>query len=151
MVTPEILGPIDILAEEVAGGVTIIEFVLLGLVSVNLIARFFAHRSIVRAAREHGPEGMTRSTFLEATNFLIVLGGFYYMTVHLHGGVVFTTLAIGLLVTDFFEFESRLVEARTEVPIERPKGAFVASAFVFMYIAYQSLFFVIQPVWELVV
>jgi len=55
------------------------------------------------------------------------------------------------MLTDFFEYESRLVEARQDLPLERPKGALVASTFVFLYIAYQSLFFVIQPLWELVV
>ncbi|WP_207590175.1 DUF7313 family protein [Halomontanus rarus] len=151
MITPALLGPIDVLAEEVASGVTIIEFLLLALVAVNLVVRAFAHRSYVRAARRDGADGISRSLFLDVTNVLIVLGGFYYTTIHLHGGVVFTTLAIGLLVTDFFEFEARLVEARNELPLERPKGALVASALVFVYIAYQSLFFVVAPVWDKIV
>ncbi len=151
MLSPALLGPIDVLGEEVIAGVAIIEFVLLGLVVVNLLVRALAHRSYVSAAREEGADALSRSVALDVTNILIVLGGFYYITIHVHGGVVFTTLAIGLMLTDFFEYESRLVEARQELPLERPKGALVASTFVFLYIAYQSLFFVIQPLWELVV
>ncbi|MCU4741781.1 hypothetical protein OB955_17770 [Halobacteria archaeon AArc-m2/3/4] len=148
MITPALLGPIDILAEEVVGGVTIIEFILLALVTVNLAIRAFAHRGYVTAARRDGADAISRSLVLDVTNVLIVLGGFYYITIHVHGGVVFTILAIGLLVTDFFEFEARLVEARNELPIERPKGALFASTLVFAYIAYQSLFFLIQPFWD---
>ena len=151
MLSPALLGPIDVLGEEVVGGVALIEFVLLGLVVVNLLVRAFAHRSYVTAARENGAEAISRSIVLDLTNVLIVLGGFYYITIHVHGGVVFTTLAIGLLLTDFFEFESRLVEARQEIPLERPKAALVTSMFVFLYIAYQSLFFVIQPLWDSIV
>ena len=151
MLSPALLGPIDVLAEEVVGGVTIIEFILLGLVTVNLAIRGLAHRNIITTARDQGADALSRSVALDVSNVLIVLGGFYYITVHVHGGVVFTVLAIGLLLTDFFEFESRIVEARTEVPLERPKAALVASSFVFLYIAYQSLFFIIRPIWELVI
>ncbi len=151
MLSPALLGPIDVLGEEVIGGVAIIEFVLLGLVTVNLLVRALAHRNYVRTAREEGAEAISRSVALDVTNVLIVLGGFYYITIHVHGGVVFTVLALGLMLTDFFEFESRLVEARQEMSLERPKASLFASTFVFLYIAYQSLFFVIRPLWELVV
>ena len=151
MIAPTLLGPLDVLGEELVAGVTMIEFVLLGLVVVNLGLRGYAHRNHVRGARENGPDGIERLLPLDVTTVLIVLGGFYYMTIHLHGGVVFTVLALGLLITDFFEYEARLVEARTEKPLERPKAAIVASTFVFLYIAYQSLFFVIRPAWELIV
>ncbi|MCU4750777.1 hypothetical protein OB919_02080 [Halobacteria archaeon AArc-curdl1] len=150
MLSPALLGPIDVLGETVVAGVTIIEFVLLALVVVNLIVRAVAHRSYVAAAKD-GAETLSRNVALDVTNVLIVLGGFYYITVHVHGGVVFTTLALGLLLTDFFEFESRMVELRQEMPLERPKAALVASTFVFLYIAYQSLFFLIQPLWDAVV
>ncbi|MFC4246629.1 hypothetical protein ACFOZ7_06415 [Natribaculum luteum] len=151
MITASLLGPVDILAQEVVSGVAIIEFVLLGLVIINLAARMIAHRGYVNAAREDGADGVSRSLFLEATDVLIVLGGFYYATVHLHGGVVFATLAVGMFITDFFEFEARLVEARKDAPLERPKAALFASALVFLYIAYQSLFFIIKPLWDAVI
>lgn len=151
MLTPALLGPIDILGEEVVSGVTIIEFVLLGLVTVNLAIRGLAHRNLVTTLRENGDEDVSRSLVLDVSDILIVLGGFYYITVHVHGGIIFTVLAIGLLMTDFFEFESRLVEARTEMPLERPKAALVTSMFAFLYIAYQSLFFIIQPLWDTII
>ncbi|MFP9191797.1 DUF7313 family protein [Natronosalvus vescus] len=151
MLSPALFGPVDVLGEEVVASVTLIEFVLLGLVVVNLLVRALTHRSHVAAVREDGADALSRSLALEVTNVLIVLGGFYYITVHVHGGVVFTTLAIGLLVADFFEFEARLVEARQEMPLERPKAALFASTFVFLYIAYQSLFFLIRPLWETIV
>ena len=151
MIAPALLGPIDVLAEEVVSGVTIIEFLLLGLVIVNLAVRWVAHRGYVAAARDDGVDALSRSLLLDVTNVLLILGAFYYITVQVHGGVVFTFLVIGLLVADFFEFEARLVEARTEAPLERPKGALFASTLVFAYIAYQSLFFLIQPFWDAVV
>ncbi len=152
MITPSLLGPLDVLATEVVGGVIIIEFLLLGLVIVNLAARAVAHRGLVEQARQEiEAESVSRNRFLEVTNVALVLGAFYYLTVQVHGGVIFTTLVLGLILTDFFEFESRLVEIRTESPIEQPKGAIVASFFVFAYIAYQSLFFIIEPLWSAIV
>lgn len=145
MLALTLLGPIDVLGQEVAGGVTLIEFLLLGLVVVNLVVRFVAHRGFAAAAREGGADAISRSLLLDATDLLIVLGAFYYTTIAVHAGVVFSVLAIGLLLTDFFEFEARLVEARTEAPLERPKSALFASALVFAYIAFQSLMFLADP------
>jgi len=153
MLTPSLLGPIDFLAAEVVAGVILIEFVLLGLIIANLAARIVAHRDLVATAQKEGVEAedLSRNRLLEASTIALVLGSFYYITVQVHGGVIFGTLVLGLFLTDFFEFESRLVEIRTETPIEWPKGSLVASAFAFAYIAYQSLFFIIEPLWSAVV
>lgn len=151
MIASTLFGPIDVLAEEVVGGVTVIEFVLLAVVVANLAVRAMAYRDYVRVAREDGAEAITRSTVLDAMNVVLLLGSFYYITVHLHGGIVFTTLVLGLVIADIFEFEARLVEARTDRPLERPNGALFASALVFAYIAYQSLFFLISPFWDAIV
>ncbi|WP_312909332.1 DUF7313 family protein [Natronosalvus caseinilyticus] len=148
MLSPALLGPIDVLAEEVVGGVMLIEFVLLGLVVANLFVRVLAHHRTVSAAQDDGPEAVSRPVILDVSSFLIVLGGFYYLTVDLHPGVIFTSLAITLLIADFFEFEARLVEARQELPLERPKAAMTASAVALAYIAYQSLFFLLDPFWD---
>jgi hypothetical protein len=43
------------------------------------------------------------------------------------------------------------VEARRQIEVERPKGAIAASMLALLYIAYQTLFFVIAPVWNAVV
>ncbi|WP_254767522.1 DUF7313 family protein [Salinilacihabitans rarus] len=151
MVEPALFGPVDVLGTELVGDVVLIEVILLVLVVANLLVRAVAYRGYVATAREEGADAVSRSLPLEATTFLIVLGGFYYITVHLHGGVVFTTLALGVFVADFFEFEARLVEARTDKPFERPKGAITLSMLAFLYIAYQSLFFLVRPLWETVV
>ncbi len=50
------------------------------------------------------------------------------MTLHHHGGMVLSVLVLGAVITDFFEFESRKVEARRDIPLERPKGAIVAAS-----------------------
>jgi len=62
-----------------------------------------------------------------------------------------SVIAVGLLLTDFFEFESRQVEARNDMSFERPKGAVAASLLALLYAGYQSLFVVIEPVWSAIV
>lgn len=151
MITPALLGPIDVLAEEVVGGVMAIEFVLLVVVVANLAIRAVSHRDHVRTAREEGVEAIARSPLLDVTNAVLLLGSFYYTTVHVHGGVVLTTLVIGLVIADIFEFEARLVEARKDQPLGRPNSALFASSLVFAYVAYQSLFFLVRPFWDLIV
>jgi hypothetical protein len=151
MIAATLLGPVDVLAEEATGGVLLIEFVLLGLVVVNLGIRALAYRRYESTAREEGADAVSRNPILELSNVSIVLGAFYYATVELHAGIVFTVLVLGMFVTDFFEFEARLVEARTDVPLERPDGVLFASLLVFTYIAYQSLFFLVKPLWDAIV
>jgi len=60
-------------------------------------------------------------------------------------------LVLGAVITDFFEFESRKVEARRDIPLERPKGAIVAVVLLAMYASYQALFWIIKSPWEAVV
>lgn len=152
MIPSTLFGPVDVLAREAVGDVLIVEFLLLGLAVVNMAARLTAHHSYVSAAREgEDDEAISRSLFLEVTTVLLVFGAFYYTTVALHAGIVFSMLVLGLFLSDFFEFEARLVEARTETDLERPKSAIVASMFVLAYIAYKSLFFLIRPLWESIV
>ncbi|WP_136686846.1 DUF7313 family protein [Halorhabdus amylolytica] len=128
-----------------------IEYVLLILVLVNLLTRVLAHRRHVKAAEEGGAEAMSRFLPHAASNALLVLAAFYYLTLHHHAGMVTSVLVLGLFITDFFEFEARKVEARRDVPIERPKGAIAASLLTLAYVAYQSLFFLIAPAWGAVV
>jgi hypothetical protein len=128
-----------------------IEYVLLALLVVNIGARALEYERIKSQAAEGGADAVRRHPFRVGTNFLLLVGSFYYMTVHHHGGLVFSTIVLGLFLTDLFEFESRKVEARREIDIERPKGAIAASFLAFLYIAYQTLFFVIAPVWNSVV
>jgi len=124
-----------------------IEYVLLALLVVNIAGRALEYERIKRQASE-GPEAINRHPLRVGTNVLLLAGSFYYLTVHHHGGMVFSILVLGLFLTDLFEFESRKVEARREIDLERPKGAIAASMLALLYIAYQTLFFIIAPVWN---
>ena len=140
-----LFGPVDALLEP------IIEYVLLVLVLVNLATRFQAHRANVRTAREEGPDALTRSTVHQLSNVLLVLGSFYFLTVHHHAGIVLSTLVLGLFITDFFEFEARKVEAEEERPLDSPTASLLASVLVLLYAGYLSVFFLLEPLWNLVV
>lgn len=128
-----------------------IAFVMLGLILVNMVGRGLEYRRIAAQAAEGGADAITRHPLRVATNFLLVLGGFYFLTVERHAGMIVTLFVVGVFLTDFFEFEARKVEARQGWDIERPWGAIGASAFALMYIAYQALFFLVEPYWSAVV
>jgi len=124
-----------------------ITYALLALLVLNMVFRGVEYNQHVSQAEE-GVDAISRNAGRVATNFLLVVGSFYYLTVEPHGGMVFSILFLGVFITDLFEFESRKVEARRGIPIERPKGAIAASFLSLLYIAYQTLFFVIAPVWN---
>lgn len=136
-----LFGPIDTFVAPY------IEYVILALVLVNLIARKVANDAYVRGARDDGEDGVTRSTFLTATDLLLVVASFYYLTLHHHSGMVLSVLVLGMVIADFFEFEARLVEARNDMAVESPKGAIVASLLVLLYAGFLSLFVFIKPIW----
>ena len=140
-----LFGPLD----TVLGGQ--IEYVLLALAVVNIGTRAYQHRKHVKQAEEGGADAVSRSPLHVASNLALVLAALYYTTLHYHGGMVASALILGLFLTDLFEFEARKVEARRGIPIERPKGAIAASILALMYVGYQSLFFVIKPIWSAIV
>lgn len=144
MVEPAILGPIDTLLAPV------IEYVILAFVLVNLLTRYLANRSHRRQA-EDGPEAVSRYTPHEVSNVVLVLLAFYFTTVNHHSGMVLSMLVVGTMLTDFFEYEGRLVEARQDMPIEAPKGAIAGSMLVAAYAAYLALFFLVEPLWNAIV
>jgi len=145
MVEPALFGPIDSLLAPV------IEWVVLVLVLANLATRAVAHRSHVEQAAESGAEAIERHAAHQAVTILLVLASFYLMTVQYHAGMILSTLVLGMVITDFFEFEARKVEAREDRELERPKGALFASVMVVAYAGYISLFFVIEPLWNAVI
>lgn len=145
-----LFGPVDaILAREVLAA-PVIAYLLLGLLVVNMVGRIVEYKQLETQAAE-GWEAMRRHPLRVGTSFLLIVGSFYYMTVHHHGGLVFSTLVLGIFITDLFEFESRQVEARNDRGLDKPKGAIVASLVALLYILYQTLFFVVAPVWNAVV
>ncbi|MHB9285611.1 hypothetical protein ACKVMT_01055 [Halobacteriales archaeon Cl-PHB] len=152
MALVNLFGPVDAIfgAELGFGDVLVIEAVLLALVLVNFVTRRVAHGRHVSQA-EDGAEAVSRWPVHELVNFLLVLGSLYYVTINYPGGLVMAPLAIGLFITDFFEFEARKVEARRELPLERPKGSLVASFVLLLYAGYQALFFLIAPFYGSVV
>jgi len=133
-------GPVDaVLRDHLTPEILVIEAVLLGLVVVNMAARAYAHRQHVSQADE-GDDAIARHPFHVASNLLLVLASFYFTTVHHHAGMVASAIAVTILLTDFFEFESRRVEARREIPIERPKAAISASFLALLYVGYVTFF-----------
>lgn len=140
--------PVGVL-ESVSG---VIPYVVMGLVLVNLLTRFLAHRTHVEQAKA-GDDDEELSRYLphEATNVLLLVVSLAFMIVEPHGGMVMSVLVLGLFLTDFFEYESRRVEARNGLEVEQPKGALVAAGLVLLYAGFQSLFFLVQPIWNAIV
>lgn len=139
-----IFGPLDTIVGPY------IEWVVLVLVIVNLVTRKVASDKYRQRAAE-GEDDFDRHTGHMATTWALVLASFYYMTLHQHGGLVMSTLVLGLFITDFFEFEARKVEARESLSPELPKSSLLVSTLVVLYAAYQTLFFIIAPYWNAVV
>lgn len=140
-----LFGPIDaILAPYV-------EYVLLVLVLANMAARILEFDSHREQAEDGDWTALTRHPLRVATNVLLVVGAFYYLTLHHHAGLVFSTLILAVFIADLFEFESRQVEVRQGFDLERPNGAIAASVLALLYILFQTLFFVVAPVWNQIV
>jgi hypothetical protein len=117
-----------------------IEIVLLALVLVNMVTRFLAQRRYVDQYEDDGVDAITRWIPHEATNLVLVLASFYFLTVQQHGGMVMSVLVVGMVITDFFEFESRKVEARRDLPLDRPKAAIGAWVLALLYVLFQVAF-----------
>lgn len=141
MVTYELFGPIDaVLGASVTSEVLVVELVLLGLVVANMAARALAHRQHTSQAADGDAEAVSRHPAHVATNLLLVLVAFYYLTVAHHAGFVASMIVLGLLITDVFEFESRKVEARRDLGLDRPKAAVTASLLALAYVGYVTFF-----------
>lgn len=144
-----LFGPIDAVLG--SGEHPLILYVLLILAIINVITRAIAHRSHVSDAREQGADAVGQHPIHVASTILLILASFYFMTVELHAGVVLSILVVGMFITDFFELEALRVEARNDRSLSRPNGAIAASVLVLLYAAYNSVFFVIAPLWKAVV
>ncbi len=125
-----------------------VPFVVLVLAIINIATRYLAHRTHVEQADEGGADGMERHTLHSVVTVLLVVASFYYILVELHPGVILSVFALTVFLTDFFEFESRLVEARTDGSLEPPKAAIGASLFVLMYAGYTVLANVFGAFWS---
>jgi hypothetical protein len=129
-----------------------IPFVVLALVLANMVTRLVAHSKHVEQAKDAADDSaITRYTPHTVTTVLLVLASFAFLVVAPHGGMVMSVLVLGVFIADFFEFESRKVEARNEMEMERPKAAVTASIVALLYASYQTLFFLVEPLWSAVV
>ena len=144
MVEPALFGPLDAVLAPV------MEFVLLVLVIANMGTRLLAHRAHLRQAAA-GVDSLSRHRLHEASNIVLVLASFYYLTLHQHSGMVLSVIVVVTVIADFFEFEGRQVELRQDWALEQPKGAIVGSLIALAYAAFLSLFFLVKPYWELIV
>lgn len=125
-----------------------IPYIVCALAIVNVATRLLAHRNHVQQAEEHGVEGIERYTPHSVVTILLVIASFYYLLVDLHPGVILSVFALTVFITDFFEFESRLVEARTDNPLEAPKAAIGASVFLVLYAVYTVLADLLGAFWS---
>ncbi|MBB6645804.1 DUF7313 family protein [Halobellus ruber] len=131
----------------------VLPFVILAFAVGNMITRIIQHsRHESQAAAGDDDEALSRWPPHTATNLGLVLSSLVYLIVEPHGGMVMSVLALSVFVSDFFEYESRCVEARSKSKdLDRPVAAIGASVFALLYAGYQSLFFVIEPLWNAVV
>jgi hypothetical protein len=142
MVAYELFGPVDaVLDSHVTEEVLVIEVLLLGLIVVNMVARGLAHRRHRSQAETGDDDALTRHPLHVATNVGLVLGSFYFLTVQQHAGMVTAVIAIFILLTDLFEFESRKVEVRREIGLEPPKAAIGVSVLALLYVGYVTFFY----------
>lgn len=140
-----LFGPIDALLGPY------VEYIVLAFVVGNLVTRKITHDAHVRQARDGGADALSHHPLHVASSALVVLASFYYTTLHQHAGIVLSMFVVGMVLADHFEFEARQVEADNGMEIESPKGALTISAFAFLYAAYVSLFFLVEPIWSRII
>lgn len=129
-----------------------IPYVVLGLVLVNVVTRFVAHRKHRKqAADSDDGDDVSHSAIHTVSTLALILASFAFLLVEPHGGMVLSILVLGMFVADFFEVESRRVEARNDLSFQWPKSAMFLWVLVFFYAVYQSLFFLIGPYWNQVI
>jgi len=140
-----LFGPVDTYLAPV------ILYVLLALAVVNVASRALEYRQIrQQVADGEADENVSRNPVRVSTNFLLVVASFYFMTLDRHTGMVFSLFAVGVFLSDFFEFEARRVEARQGWEVERPWSSIGASLLVLAYVVYQVLETVF-PFWNVVI
>jgi hypothetical protein len=131
---------------------SVIPFVVLALLLANMVTRLLAHSKHVEQAEAADDDSeLSRYTPHSVTTVLLILTSFAFLVVAPHGGMVMSVLVLAIFLADFFEFESRKVEARNELEMERPKAAVTASIVALLYAGYQTLFFIIEPVWSAII
>ena len=131
----------------------VLPFVILAFAVANMVTRILQHsRHTSQAEVGDDDEALSRWPPHTVTTLGLVFSSLLFLIVEPHGGMVMSVLALSVFVSDFFEYESRRVEARSKSKdLQLPVAAIGASVFALLYAGYQSLFFVIEPLWNAVV
>jgi len=110
----------------------------------NIITRLLSHRTH-RQQVEKADDGLSRYPPHVFTTTGLVILGLLFTVYRPTSGMILMLPVIGVFITDFFEFESRAVEARNDMTFERPKAGIAISLLVLVYAAYYSLPFLYEP------
>lgn len=140
-----LFGPVDAVLEPIIG------YVVLALLLVNMATRLYMHRRTVKEARDSAAAEITRPLVHVVTNLLLALATFYYLSLHHHSGIVLSTLVVGVVLTDYFEFDAALVQIREGRAVEAPKASIGAAFVALLYIGYLTLFTYVKPLWDAVI
>jgi hypothetical protein len=118
---------------------------ILTLVVVNLITRLLSHRKHKQQVAADDAELDRYPPHVFTTTGVVVLG-LLFTIYRPTSGMILMIPVIGLFITDFFEYESREVEARNDMTFEQPKAGIAVSLLVLVYAAYYGLPFLYEPV-----
>jgi hypothetical protein len=113
----------------------------------NIITRLLSHRTH-KQQLEAGDDDAALSRYpphVFTTNGLVILG-LVFTLYRPTSGMILMIPVICVFITDFFEYESREVEARNDLEFERPKAGIAVSLLVLVYAAYYGLPFLYEPV-----
>ena len=123
----------------------IIPLAILTLAVANMGTRLLSHRKHRQQAVDSDADSLDRYTpHVFTTTGLVILGMLFTLYKPISGMIMMIPV-IGLFITDFFEYESRAVEARNDMTFERPKAGIAISLLVLVYAAYYSLPFLYKP------
>src|SRR6056297_1580627 len=101
-----LFGPVDAVLEPIIG------YLILLLVVANMVTRRSSFRRSVEETEAADADAVGPTWVHVAANLLLLLASFYYLTLHEHAGTVLSVLVLGLVVTDYFDFEALRVDAR---------------------------------------
>ena len=127
----------------------IVPIAILVLAVANMGTRLLSHRNH-RQQVEAGAEELDRYTPHVFTTTGLVVLGMLFTLYRPTSGMILMIPVIGLFITDFFEFESREVEARNDMEFEQPKAAIGVSALVVVFAGYYGLRFLYGPYLDLI-
>lgn len=112
----------------------------------NIITRLLSHRTHKQQLEAGDDAALSRyPPHVFTTNGLVILG-LVFTLYRPTSGMILMIPVIGVFITDFFEYESREVEARNDLEFERPKAGIAVSLLVLVYAAYYGLPFLYEPV-----